>query len=85
VLDEVAPVGILVVKVLFLSLRQRTHLEKELVAVGGPIVEAKGWRRACPFFSSVEEGVEPEVGREKERTVVVGIVTHEKIGHRRLR
>ena len=71
---EVARVGI----------GERPQLEEELVGALRAVIKPESGFRRSRIVQGLETGVETKVGREHECPAMVGIVTHEEIGHRSL-
>src|SRR5262249_6162185 len=73
-------------EILFAGVGQRSYVEEELVPVRSAVVEGERlrWRRwlALPLSESL---VETETVGQHKRAIVIGIVTHIVVGHRRLR
>ena len=65
---------------------QRPHVQEELVAARGPVLEAQALRRRGRVAGArLEEGVEAEVRGEHERAVVERVVAQVVVGDGRLR
>src|SRR5580704_18007243 len=76
------PVWILEVK--RLRVGQRSHPQEKIVPVGCAEVEAlRVLLRQDRDGLGPEESVKAKIRGEHERATVVGIITHEKVGHRR--
>src|ERR1039457_5862826 len=85
-LEGGGPVGIGVLQILFVAVRERTHLEVKIVSVGCFKIERYGALRPLRIYSSrLEAGVEAEIGRQIECAIVKGIVTVSNVAHGGLR
>src|SRR5262245_62787778 len=84
--NDLLPMASLAAKQFLVGLSQRAKIQKEVITIGRGGVERyarPGWLRLAA--SRTKAGIEPEIGRQHKRAVVVNIITQVVIGRRRLR
>src|SRR5262249_18725137 len=85
VLHPLIPDLNLVVKIFLVRVGERSHFEKELVAVGSPVHKRLAKVLSWPGSLLTKDRNEVEGVRQPEGAVVMHVVAKPVVGHRRLR
>ncbi len=81
----IVPEKALVMEVARVGIGERPQLEEEIVGALRAVIKPDSGLRRGGIFQGLETGVETKVGVEHESSAMVGVVTHEEIGHGSLR
>src|SRR5262249_30846903 len=83
--NDLLPVASLAAKQFLIGFSQRAKIQKEVVTIGrGGVERYSRPGRLRLAAARTEAGIEPEIGRQHKRAIVVNIITQIVIGRWRL-